>query len=399
MISRFLFLAFVAAGGLGLAACDATGPEFSKLVPDDTPFIVSTLEFSPDTLYHHAQVYVARVTDLPDYRLFDDPERNVGNEVWNPTMWAQVAWKLDDLGLAPEPEPEAAVSITGPLGQPNEQNVALAYERDGVYGDLAGQLSVEPEQRYRLDVVYPDGSAYTAETRVPRAAEVDLPAVVDMPLELQRGEHGYIEQNVGREPMTYPCEEVEGASLSVFKRSQDRWIDAVFFVLEDDESFFYEDRGDDYVRGPRTYFIDTNGQNYDTSRCSIAWLASPNILPQPLGSVTHFARYLQVGAELGPYYEREFLSYGFRGAEDGSWRDPYQAQSTRELDAVASGDPAYAFSISNITKRAPDGSVLPRSQTDAIGVFGGYSARYLRSTVRLVRDWDPCDYGWDCSAP
>jgi hypothetical protein len=36
MISRFLFLAFVAAGGLGLAACDATGPEFSKLVPDDT---------------------------------------------------------------------------------------------------------------------------------------------------------------------------------------------------------------------------------------------------------------------------------------------------------------------------------------------------------------------------
>ena len=66
---------------------------------------------------------------------------------------------------------------------------------------------------------------------------------------------------------------------------------------------------------------------------------------------------------------------------------------------MAHGDPAYAFSISNIQKRGPDGEVLPRSETDAIGVFGGYSARYHKATVRLVRDWDPCDYGWDCSTP
>ena len=401
MFYRSFLLCLGALAVLTCAACDsdARDREPGKLVPDRTPFIVSTLEYSPDTLYHHAQVYVARVTDLPNYRLFNDRERNIGNEVWNPTMWAQVAWKLDDLGLAPTPEPNARVTLTGPLGQPSEAVVELVYERGGVYGDAARSLSIEPEARYRLDVAYPTGEAYTAETVVPRAAAVELPTDFPIMLELQTGETGYFERTIDGEHLTYPCEEVPGAELTVFKSSTNRWIDAIIFELDESEYFPYEDRGDNYVRGPQTYFIDTNAQEYPTSRCSLTWRMSPSYIAQPLDSFSHYGRYLQIGSELAAYYEREFISFGVRYTESESGYDPYSDQGTRELDAVAQGDPAYAFSISNIQKRGPDGEVLPRTQTDAIGVFGGYSARYLRSTVRLVRDWDPCDYGWDCSAP
>ena len=206
-------------------------------------------------------LFVARVTDRPDYRIFDDPDTFIGNEVWNPTMWAQVNWKLDDLGLWPEPETGAAVTLTGPLGQPNERAVVLTHERGGSYGDVEGLLSVEPQQRYRLDVVYPTGEAYTAETAVPHAAEVELPTEVPLALQLVRGEVGYYEKNAAG-PFRYPCEQVEGADLSVYKSASDRWIDALGFDIPPGGFFEYEDRGDHYVRGPRVYFIDTNGQNY-----------------------------------------------------------------------------------------------------------------------------------------
>ena len=145
-------------------------------------------------------------------------------------MWAQVNWKLDDLGLWPEPETGAAVTLTGPLGQPNERAVVLTHERGGSYGDVEGLLSVEPQQRYRLDVVYPTGEAYTAETAVPQAAEVELPTEVPLALQLVRGEVGYYEKNAAG-PFRYPCEQVEGADLSVYKSASDRWIDALGFDI------------------------------------------------------------------------------------------------------------------------------------------------------------------------
>ena len=126
----------------GFTGCDSANPYGNvtvRLVPDDTPIIVSTLEYSPDTTFHHAQVYVGTVTDPLDrsYDLFQDAEHRPGFEMWHPSFWAQVGMKLYRLHLRPTPDDGASVSITGPLNGGSAQTIRFAFETRGVYGDTA----------------------------------------------------------------------------------------------------------------------------------------------------------------------------------------------------------------------------------------------------------------------
>ena len=380
-----------------LAACDSgdTTPQFRhKMVPDGTPFIVATLEATPDTVHYHPQVYVGSLSDPQDfhYNLFADAAHKPGNELWMPTFFAQVAMLGRQLNLRPTPDERASVTVTGPLGMQGEATVAFAHERRGAYGDLERRLVQVARGRYRLDVTLGDGRRYTATTQLPGMGELTLPDTTFIPVRLEEFENGsgYYETHDGA--IFYPVEYGEGAVLSVCRRNMSLEHDRILFGLGPGEEFPYQDRGQ-YLSTSGVYLIATNATMPEgLTPCGTQWTEGTGYrrfdeLPN------HFAL-LQMNADLARYYI----------AEDFEWShphyDPYSAeQLTRQMDAGAYRDSTFLPSISNIYRVGTDGRALPKEQSDAVGVFGGYTARYAKNVMVPVRSWDPDSLGWTLEGP
>ncbi len=388
---RALTLTAVLSLCAGLVACDGAGDagEGVKLVPDETVFIVSTLEGSPDTVYHHAQVYVGRVTDPVDrdYNLFADPELNPGRELFMPTFYAQVAMKVNNLHLKLYPDEAAEVSLRGPLGQPDERSVTLSHERRGVYGDLDRELPVRNGAEYRLNVRLADGRAYTATTRVPAPAEWAPPDTLHLLLELaEYGDgNGYYEY----EPETpiIPYSPAPDAPLTIWQVSTTLDADRQNWNLGPGEHLAFEGRGT-YVRQGISFSVVTHGAFPDLDNAFIRWTkdsTGPLLLRLP-----YHLRLRQMGPELAEYYEAEFRWVGTRDSRV----EPWAQRMDRRFEAYRDRDQTYFPGISNILRAGPDGEALPKADSDAVGLFGGYSARYHRMLVVPERSWDPDSLGW-----
>ena len=374
---------------VSLAACDANdpnGPLTTKLVPDSTVFIVSTLEASPDTSFHHTQVYVGRLSDplIPYYDLFADRGYKPNEELWMPIQWSQVGMKLRNLRLRPHPDNTAEVSVTGPLGQAGERTVQLQHERRGVYGDLSNELVRTPRGRYRLDVRLADGRGYTAETTVPGLAEWEIPDTFGVAVELEPDDGSGYRAEAGRLPLAWDA--ADDAVVTVFGFNRSLAADRATFGLEADENFPHEDRGD-YIRMGAFYFVFTT--SFSDAGPAITWFESS---VDPL--VDHHDLYLrlyQLSPELSRYYAPEDYEYTI---VDG---DPWeQVQFNVIAEAVENRDTTYFHSVSNILRVGPDGRALPHAESDAVGIFGGYTARYARSAMTPAREFDPCAFGWAC---
>ena len=115
-MNRFISLLMWTASLAGLGACDEAGyaRQGVPLIADETPYIVAVLEQSPDTSFHHPQVYVALATDTmdPNYSILRDYANKPNEELWHPVAWAQVGLKLSRLRIRPVPYDDAEVSIT-----------------------------------------------------------------------------------------------------------------------------------------------------------------------------------------------------------------------------------------------------------------------------------------------
>lgn len=387
-----------------LAACDLFGGEEvsrTKLVQDETVFIVSTLEASPDTTIHHPQVFVGRLSDPldPEYRVVYDPTVPKGIEFYMPTFLAQVMWKSEHLRLRYEPDAEAEVTITGPLGE-RARTVAFQHERNGVYGDLAGGLPVVPGAAYRLDVRLADGRAYTAQTRTPEVPTFAPPDTFYMPLELVQNEPGvWTERNVNEEVHHFECTpSPSDAPLTVYQSAGTEVYDRRVWGLQPGEELWYADRND-YVRQGQGYRIVTHDAYNDYDNCAVLWT---NHSRNPFQEwLPIYLRLEQVGSDLAQWYEESqvWVSTKFKEG-DVLWEDPWVDNvMDRRLDAVAFRDTTYLPSISNIDRVGPDGEPLPRSASDAVGIFGGYTARYARSVLRPIRSWDPDTLDWGPPLP
>ncbi len=372
--------------GLLLGGCDTTAPIptwTTKLVPDSTVFIVSTLEASPDTSFHHTQVYVGRLSDPLDfnYQLFADREHKPNEEMWMPIQWCQVGMKLRNLQLRPHPDNTAEVSITGPLGQAGEQTVRFQHERRGVYGDLDEELVRVPHGSYRLDVTLADGRRYTAETTLPGLAEWAVPDTFRVPVELEPDDRSGYRGEGGILPIEWKAD--EEAVVTVFGYNRSLTADRAIFGLQSDESFPHEDRGD-YLRMGSLYFVFT--PSFSDIGPALAWYESsvdPLVYFHDL-----YLRLYQLSPELSRYYAPEDYEYSI---VDG---DPWAQAQWNTAAVVADRDTMYFPSISNVFRVSPSGQVLPKEQSDAVGIFGGYTARYARSAMVPVRNFDPDSLGW-----
>ena len=380
-------LIFTAAVLIWLVGCDLGGGEPAMVSPD-TPFIVGVLEVSPDTAIHHPQVFVGTLNDPQDdhYDLFADAEANLGRELFLPDFWAQVMVKSAFLHLRPLGEPDAEVTITGPLGEPTETTVALAHETHGAYGDLEHALPLVPAARYRLDVTWPNGRRYTAETHTPTPASITVPDTIRSPTTYTY--HGPGDWTEIGEVQEFECDpDPDPASpVSIWSGNRDRRLDAETFVLESWQQLPFSDRGD-HLRGS-IFHIKTPSAYEDGMDCYDRWTAASRTSRWDVTPAYH--RLAQLSDDLAIWYQPPFFEFTTSSKPDDIlFDDPwYTAVIDARAKADNSRDQTYLPRISNI--RPADGG-----PADAVGVFGGMTSRYLTRTLVPVRSFDPDTLDWN----
>lgn len=381
------FLAALALLGLGAAGCDSSSAPV-PLVPDGTPFIVSTLEASPDTLFHVPQVYVATIRDMYTgsptelYDLFQHPDRLPGPELWHPLLWSQVGFKLRALRMEPTVVTDADVRVTGPLGEPGEQTVAFVSVGRGSYADTGDRLDVRSGARYRLDVTYPDGRAYTSETRVPAPARWTLPDTLVIPTHIDESSTPGAYLAAGWIDLDWtPSPDVGVTVMGVNHRYQ---FDADIWSLGPGESLPFRSRND-YVRAGAQYVVGTT-RHPSFPQPSVGWYSRVERgRNDPEGA---YLRLYQLNDDLSRYYSPE--DEWTTTATD----DPWKIQSWNEGAVVSDRNTAYFPSISNILRVGPGGQALPKAQSDAVGIFGAFSSRYARRMKVSRPTFDPDTLDW-----
>ena len=369
-----------------LVGCDpaGTGIDGPKLIPDETPYIIGILEHSPDTLFHHPQVYVALATDQADvnYSLLRDFEHKPNEELWHPVAWAQVGLKLDRMKIRPVPYDRAEVSVTGPLGEPGEQTVPFPFETRGVYGNAARALDIRPQGRYRLDVRLADGRRYTAETTVPTTTECTLPDTMDVEVSLAASApFDPTNYELGRAWFDWTPPPTSESDLTSYGQTGTLEEDYELNQLIPGESLPYEELND-WVRMGRRFGVFTT--SYAAHRHpDLSWGSTS---AQPLRHTWRFwTRLYSLNLDLGRFYNSEDQ---YTETQDG---DPWSDANWNLANVVRDRDTGYFPRVSNLRTVPTEGTPEPR---DAVGVFGAFGARYGTTVLRAVRDFDPYAYGW-----
>lgn len=369
-----------------LIGCDLlSGNEqesFIKLVPDNTLFVVSLLETSPDTIHHYPEVFVGRVHNV-EHDLPFNPDGPQVEGIWWPVISAQVHNLCSRLNLVRIPESGALVSIEGPLQSEDQKKVIFEEEGNGVYGDHLQKLKLVPEGEYRLEVTLKGGSHYQAVTTLPELPIWEVPSSIEVELELSQFSNGnYFEKNKDTIKLFY-----EPAPSAPYTTGQMNYSDDWESFDVQKGKFLFEDRGN-FLREGGNYFIQKNGFFENQDFYDPRWNGDEST---PLKDSLQVWMYI---AQLnGDMSERWFYQHIFNWIGMSS-EDPWNDRDRELIDALVERDTTYLFDISNILKVDDNGKVLPKAQTDAIGVFGGYSAAYRTATVIPVRSWDPDTLNW-----
>ncbi len=142
-----------------------------KMIPDHTLYVAGMIEYSSDTTHHYPEIVVGYFTQVirkdEPYSREDYLTEYTG--IYTPILLRQVQATAHYFKLKWEPETEAIVSITGPLGATKEKKVVLTHEGNGIYGDMNYALPRMPNGKYKLRITLPDGSIFGAVTRIPEA--------------------------------------------------------------------------------------------------------------------------------------------------------------------------------------------------------------------------------------
>jgi len=371
-----------------LFGCDVSDSENheAKMVPDNTPFIAATLEVTEDTVHHYPEVYVGTVTFVDgfyDDRLCCDAIPGI----WWPTLNAQVNKTARRMDLVRTDIDDAEVTITGPLDTEEVQTVQFKSEGLGVYGDQKYELELVVNGRYRLDVTLPSGSRYRAFTTLPELAQWPVPDTLRPQLELGRSGNTFVEQTPGRNRIKIEYTEAPNAELTVLKLNEND--DRETFFVGEDEQFLYEDRGK-FLRDGATYGINHNEESLfaDSTFFGPLWFETSDT---PLKKSVDVWMYLrQNNADMSnPWFYQPIFNYIGANSDD-----LWSRMDQEFVDARFAVDSTYLFEISNILNVGENGKVLPEEQSDAIGVFGGFSSVYRKTVMKPRRSWDPDSLGW-----
>jgi hypothetical protein len=404
-VRSFLLLALC----LPLAACDGweRGPKDpvldGKMVPDRTVLIASHLDASPeDSLYNlPAEVYVAYATASggtydEQYRIVSDPDAFPGvYAIELPSLNAFVMETSYKAGLRYEPEPDAVVTLTGPIGGAGEQTVTLAHQGAGRYND-GRRLSREAEATYRLNVTLPDGRAYASETTLPGTPQGELPEYYELPVrwwEWPDGIRG--ESNTSTDDQMsnslapfLPTFTFHGNTTTrQVKLNKNRIFSRELMeVREEGHMLRFEDKGPHFWE--TAVFTETVGDHIDLADM-IVWSTSDTRKTFFEASCLYY-RITDMNPDMLRAYQLEGLGY----ANDPS-DDAFDLQQRAMRSAFTRRDTSYLFDESNIYLAGSDGRPDTSRPSRAIGVFGGTASRYLTTWIFPIRTWDPFGPGWD----
>jgi hypothetical protein len=369
--------------------CDLLRPEnndFVKQVPDNTIFIVSTLEATADTVHHYPEVYVGSVTHKKDF-FKGKPWVEVIEGIWWPILNAQVNKTTRSTDLVRTDINDARVRITGPLDSPKERTVGFAAEGLGVYGDQNYELKLNPGGTYRLDVTLDDGRRYHSTTTLPQLPVWSVPETLDVELKLESNGRTHFEQNVSEGQIRLPFEPAPDAWMTTGQinyKGNDESLQA-----GQQPQFQYRDRGK-YLRSGGNYLIRTLSSFPDRLFYGPVWSESSD---KPLkNEQTTYMRLSQLNEDLSKQwlYQNIFIFIG--ASDEGYWAKKDDAFVSAHFGNERTS--TYLFENSNILKVGANGETLPKARTDAIGVFGGFSTVYRTMVMKPVRSWDPDTLDW-----
>ncbi|HRK73211.1 MAG TPA: hypothetical protein PLL64_02970 [Rhodothermales bacterium] len=374
---------------------DRFGP---AMIKDNTVYIGGMLEASPDTTHFRPQIWVGRASDKRDrkYYLYDDPSQSplVGT-IESPMLYAQLLVTAGNAHFSLKADNEAFVQIQGPIGHPSEKKVTLSLLKHGLYEDIGGELLMLPRSKYMLWVTLKDKRAYTAEMSTPELPYVNIPPRYDIKLNIVKypNNGGLSERHLEPPPKYAPRVEDE----IDYRPAPDAAYTIIQFNPEDCAEVASNanittssksNRLSRYIGTCGFYHLKDNMDFGKFSRVHYTWSTSPSINKYYRTKMKTWIRISQV---------HESMRRGFESEVNWTFIDAMESNERRireRSNATTNRDPLYWPSISNIYKLDATGAVLPKSKSDAIGFFGGYSSRYAFTVMYPIRDWNPLDYGW-----
>lgn len=361
----------------------ATNPSqkpIPKMVPDHTPYIAGLIEFSPDTTHHYPEIIVGYFTDVyEDQRVRYAPGvlRNYPG-IYSPTLLRQLVQTSILYGLQWEPEMEAIVKVQGPLGTAKERTVTFAHERKGIYGDSNYALSRIPNGRYRLKVILPDGRAYTAITHIPKVAPFIIPDSISVKVRYEPyGDGTPREEDV--QPYSIIYQTPESCFLKVLQYNSS--LDREIMLMKPEEQFRFTDRSN-YLRTGVGYAVALPaGSQQDT--LSRSWIQRLDKPKDKIWMKKHwwlcFSFFSEgIGKIFHPLIDAYFVA-----------NKAFIEQMLKPFGhAATQNDSTFLFEASTIRKVGPDGAVIPKDSSDAIGFFAGYFSIYRQTTFYPIRTFD-----------
>lgn len=342
------------------------------MVPDHTPYIAGLIEASYDTTHHYPEVVVGYFTDTQNIH---DPgillERRYP-AIYSPILMKQVTITSILFALSFQPETNAKVTVQGPLGTPKNRTVKFKHEEKGVYGDINSKLRLIPNKKYILTVKFPDGRTYQSKTHIPAATSLTIPDSVGI-------EVTYVPSGPAEKAQPgYPIEINSPANSFIVITQKNTTKDREILHLDPEAEFKYNNRGP-YLRLGSHYgmfFPSDIDSLYDP------WIQG---LDKPKSEVWMKMRvWLRIS-----FYSKGIGSMFFPLASKFATSEKFSKKIIRPPgNATKKNDPTFLFETSTIRKVGPNGNVLPKEASDAIGFFAGYFSYYRTFMEYPIRQFD-----------
>ncbi|MGM0586846.1 MAG: hypothetical protein ACQETE_00385 [Bacteroidota bacterium] len=375
-MKRTLAVLFVIGLLTGCTTSNNDIPE-RKMIPDQTPFIVSVMEGTDDTVVDKPlEVYVGRAIDVKEEN-YIKPEFT---KIWRPIIDGLVSKHSSHMSFQLYHQNDAQVEVKYEW-KGNLQTIQLTNIGEGVYKDVHDEIQIATGKTYTLEVTL-DGEQYRAETTIPEQVDWHVPDTIIAKPKLGLFETGTYYEDSG-----------------MIKMPIDLSKDALLFVgqwnHEDDHMYFDVEKGDfpyeyagPYLRKGSNYTIAVNDElvardMVDFGPYWIRYSTEPLLYHARV-----WGRVSQLNEDLTKYYKQIFTQ-AFT-PDDTDW---YKYMDRRN-DAFFSQDTNYYFKTSNIKPVGPSGDTLSWRERKVIGVFGGMSTDYETTVMKAVRTWDPDSVDW-----
>jgi hypothetical protein len=355
----------------------------TPIVQNNTLFIGGAIEATPDSSIYYPQVFVAEVIDQrKSYIAWEDESIfPIMDKLQKAIPITLIMHNLSVLNLKPKGITDAEVKLTGTVNGIT-QTINLISEGLGIYSDKERRLTIKPEGTYKLQVKA-KGRTYESTTTLPKLIETNLKETLPITLKLDsvlvNGKYEYREIPLDHPKVGFKTG-VTNSNMAIFQMNVENDKDFL-----NSRNFQYGIHGNWIREGFRYYAYDGN--------------LAPEAVPLEFGSIPQhqartqaslFFKATRFDTNLTNWYNQEYIVTAVNTLLTPEDKKRDQAL----VDVTYKRNPAYLWEISSWVKLDDNGNPLPKSQNDALGYFGGVSARYIKSTLQINRNFDPCRYNW-----